>query len=312
MSECWVPTMDVRPVRGSVSSAASSSSTGTILGPDGTLLHGSFGTGRKVTMLVDSRDRDYATNPNASSFVIKLPETLHNVTNAVLISAELPTTYHVFSAARGNTSLRLIIDGVTRDLTIPDGNYTPSSLAAALQAAIVAADYTTDNISVTVGTASSKCTIEATTEPTSQIIVDCTSGVLGNSKPTNWGLAYYLGFTRDQQNVGVGSVTGSRVVTVDPEAYVLVDIDELNGVSETAMYADGGTRGAFAKIPLTQKNFGQYSVYDKTLVCNELRPPRARLDRLSINLRYHDGTLMNLNGAEWSATVELTCTLTRT
>lgn len=306
MSECWVPTMDVRPAR-----VGSNASSNAILGPDGTLPRGFFGTGRKVTVLVDSRDRDYATNPDASSFVIRLPETLHNVTNAVLISAELPTTYHVFSAAKGNTTLRLTIDGVTRDVTIPDGNYTPAALAAAVQAAIVAADYTTDSITVTVGPADSRCTIEATTEPTSQIIVDCASATLGNAKPTNWGLAYYLGFTRDATHTGIGSLTGSRVVTSDPEAYVLVDIDELNGVSETAMYADGGTRGAFAKIPLTQKNFGQVSVYDKTLVCNELRPPRARLDRLSISLRYHDGTLLDLNGAEWSATVELTCTLTR-
>lgn len=308
MSECWVPTMDVRPVRGSVGT----NDKNAILGPDGTLTRGTFGVGRKVTVLVDSRDRDYATNPSASSFVIRLPEILHNVTNAVLISAELPTTYHVFSAAKGNTALRLTIDGVSRDVTIPDGNYTPAALAAAVQAAIVAADYTTDNIAVTVGAADTRCTITATTEPTSQIIVDCTAATLGNSKPTNWGLAYYLGFARDTTHTGIGSLTGSRVVTADPEAYVLVDIDELNGVSETAMYADGGTRGAFAKIPLTQKNFGQFSVYDKTLVCNELRPPRARLDRLSISLRYHDGTLLDLNGAEWSATIELTCTQTRT
>ena len=300
--------MDVRPARGSVGI----NDKNAILGPDGTLTRGTFGVGRKVTVLVDSRDRDYATNPSASSFVIRLPEILHNVTNAVLISAELPTTYHVFSAAKGNTTLRLTIDGVSRDVTIPDGNYAPAALAAAVQAAIVDADYTTDNIAVTVGTADTRCTITATTEPTSQIIVDCTAATLGNSKPTNWGLAYYLGFTRDTTHTGIGSLTGSRVVTADPEAYVLVDIDELNGVSETAMYADGGTRGAFAKIPLTQKNFGQFSVYDKTLVCNELRPPRARLDRLSISLRYHDGTLLDLNGAEWSATVELTCTQTRT
>ena len=299
MSECWVPTMDLRPVLKQLHAGS-----GAVLRPDGTLPLGSFGTGRRVTVFLDSRDRDYFNSPGASSFVVKLPESLHNVTSAVLVSAELPATYYAFSAARGTTGLRLAIDGTTKDVQIPDGTYQLEALRAALEGAITAAGLTA---TVAIDARTMKCTIAGSGE----VAVDCTAAALGNDKRTDWGLGYYLGFPRDAVTSGTGSVAAPGVVRLDPEAYVLVDIDELNGVTETSMYADGGARGAFAKIPLVQKNFGQFSVYDKTLVCNELRPPRARLDRLTVSLRYHDGTLVDLNGAEWSATIELTCTQTR-
>lgn len=311
MSDCWVPTMALRPSQHHQPSGGGGGGGGgggaAVLRHDGTLPLGSFGTGRKVAVFLDSRDRDYVNSPGASSFVVKLPEALHNVTNAVLVSAELPATYYAFSAARGTTGLRVTIGATTADVQIPDGTYTLEALRAALEAAITLAGM---SATVAMDARTMKCSIAAA-NPAAQVAVDCTAAALGNDKKTDWGLGYYLGFPRDAVTAGTGSVTGAGVVRLDPEAYVLVDIDELNGVTETAMYADGGTRGAFAKIPLVQKNFGQFSVYDKTLVCNELRPPRARLDRLTVSLRYHDGTLVNLNGAEWSATIELTCTQTR-
>ena len=282
----------------------------TLLNGDGTLPSSSYAKGRRVTVLVDSRDRDYDTYRTSSQFVLRLPETLHNVVSGVLVSAELPATYHVFSAANGNTSLRVGVNGTYFTITIPDGNYTVASLTTAINAALT--DVVGEDIlAFGVNPVSNACDIVGVSVPGAVIDIDCTAATLGNTKRTNWGLGYYLGFPRDQITSGGGKVSGTRVVTVDPEAYFIVDIDELNGVSETAMYADGGTRAAFAKIPLTQKAFGQYSFYDKTLVCNDLRPPRARLDRLSISIRYHDGTLVDLNGGEWSATIELTCTQTR-
>lgn len=305
-NSCW--TTPIHPW--SAPRESSATATTGLLNGDGTLPASAYAKSRRVTVLVDSRDRDYDIYRTSSQFVLRLPESLHNVVSAVLISAELPATYHVFSAAAGNTSLHVAVNGTPHTITIPDGNYTVASLTDAINAAFTAA-LGEDILAFGVNPVSNMCDIVGVSVPNVAIDIDCTAATLGNAKRTNWGLGYYLGFPRDQVTSGPGRVGGTRVVSVDPEAYFIVDIDELNGVSETAMFADGGTRAAFAKIPLTQKGFGQYSFYDKTLVCNELRPPRARLDRLSISIRYHDGTLVNLNGGEWSATIELTCTQTR-
>lgn len=291
MSDCWTS----RP--------------GALVNADGTLPSSRYGSGRRVTVLVDSRDRDYAAFSASSRFVLRLPEMLHNVTSGVLISAEVPTTAHVFAAARGNTTLRVTVDNETRDLVLPDGNYTYATLVLALQGVIDVAGFS-DDVRVGIDPASSKFSIW-TLDTGAIVAVDCQTATIGNSRLTGWGLGYYLGFLRDTLPTGAGGVDAPRVATVDPEPYVLVDIDELNGVSRTSMYAEGGTRAAFAKVPMSAKTSGQYSFYDKTLLCNELRPPRAHLDKLSIALRYHDGSLVDLNGGEWSATIELMCTQTR-
>ena len=185
-------------------------------------------------------------------------------------------------------------------------------MAAALKAAIEAAFGASYTATVAFDPATYRCTLSVA--GAGSVALDCR----GATKPTNWGLAYYLGFPANVVTSATTpgaspttSLTGTAIATMDPENYYLIDIDELNAVSETAMYADGGTRGAFAKVPLNQKAYGQVSIYDKTLVCNELRPPRARLDRLSISVRFHDGTPVDLNGGEFSLTIELTCTQTR-
>ena len=296
MTDCWTSWQPSRP-------------PGALVNADGTLPSSQYGNGRRVTVLVDSRDRDYDTFATSSQFVLRLPEMLHNVTGGVLVSAELPTTAHVFSAARGNTTLRVTVNGTTRDLVLPDGNYTYATLVLALQGVVDAAGFGTD-VRVGIDPASSKFSIW-TLDPDLLVTVDCQAATLGNSRRTNWGLGYQLGFARDTALTAAGGVDAPRVASVDPESYVLVDIDELNGVSRTSMSAEGGTRAAFAKVPMSAKSTGQYTFYDKTLLCNELRPPRAHLDKLSIALRYHDGSLVDLNGGEWSATIELTCTQTR-
>ncbi len=270
---------------------------------DGTLPRDAFRQVKRATLLIDSRDRDYTKYPSPSQYVVFLPETFHNVSNAVLISAELPSTYYVFSAAAGTTSLRVSVDSTTHTVTIPDGNYSLTTMASALDTALTAAFGT--SFDVTFDAATSKCTI-ALTMGSSTVAVDCT----GTTKPTGWGLGYYLGFTRDVVSSGTGSVTGANVANMNPEMYFVIDIDELNNVNQAAPFGDVTSKKVFAKVPICHSSF-QYAFYDKTLTCNELRPPRSRLDRLSISIRFHDGTLVDFHGAEHSLTLELTCTLTR-
>lgn len=302
MGDCWgTPT---HPWQGGGKSGGGAP---LLLRRDGQLPSPAFAQGRRTTLLIDSRDRDYAKYPTPSRYVVKLPETLHNVTNAVLISAEMPATYYVFAASKGNTSIKVTVSGVTATVTVPDGNYTFTTMAAALKSALDTA-FTAAGVTfaVTFDAATFKCSLAATPSSTSWSI-DCT-GVTGF---THWGLGYFLGLARDAVTSSVGGVIrASTVANMNPEMYFLIDIEELNAVSEAAMYAGGGARGCFAKVPLMQPTF-EYSFYDKTLVCNDIRPPRARLDKLTVSIRFHDGTLVDFHDAEHSMTLELTCTTTR-
>ena len=256
----------------------------------------------RTTVHIDSRDRDYNLYPTPSDFSIELPETLKNISSAVLVSAELPLSYYVFSAARGNTSLKVSLDGVAKTVTISDGNYSTPLMAAALKAALDAA-FSPTTFAVTFDAVTLKCTISAT----GAVAVDTTGAV----KRTEWGLAYYLGFPRGAVTSGTNGVTGTYVTFMNPENYLLIDVEELNGISQSALYSAGGSgRKSFAKVPLNGDSY-QYNYYDKTLTYVDIRPQITKLDKLRVSIRFHDGSVVDLNGGEWSMSLEFACTLTR-
>ncbi|NDE02906.1 MAG: hypothetical protein EBZ91_14495, partial [Gammaproteobacteria bacterium] len=270
---------------------------------DGKLRQATFPQAVRTTVHVDSRDRDFARHPGSSAFVIQLPEALKNVSSAVLVSAELPLSYYVFSAARGNTSLTVGLNGTFRTVTVPDGNYTMASMASQL-AALLAAAHPGVTFTVTFSDQTKRCTIAAQGWT---VAVDATAA----AKPTEWGLGYYLGFRAGVVTSGVNAVTGTYVATMNPENYLLIDIEELNGVGQPALYAGGGSgRRSFAKVPLNGDSY-QYHYYDKTLSYVELRPQLTKLTSMRVSIRFHDGTLVDLNGGEWSMTLEFACTLAR-
>ena len=303
MADCWA--YPVHPYQFSGRGGGSKAAVTSPYPKDGTLPANEFRQVKRVTLLVDSRDRDYTKYPSPSQYVVNLSESLHNVSNGVLISAELPATYYVFSEVMRNTSLTVSINNVVKTVTIPDGNYGFGTMATELEAVLSAA-FPANTFGVVFKSATGKCSITALPTP-SQFSVDCTAA----SKPTGWGLGYYLGFPRGVVTSAVGNiVTALAMANMNPEMYMLIDIDELNAVNQAAMYAGGPQSKVFAKVPMCQPTF-QYTFYDKTLTCNEVRPPRSKIDKLTVSIRFHDGTPVDFHGAEHSLTLELTCTLTR-
>lgn len=273
------------------------------LARDGSLTPKAFPQATRTTVHVDSRDRDFGLHPASSAFVIKLPEALKNVSSAVLVTAELPLTYYVFSASRQNTSLTVKVGATTRTAQIPDGNYTVATMPAALQTALRIAFLDAD-IGVTIDPASQRCTLS---HPAATIKVEPTA----SAKNTEWGLGYYLGFPRGGTAGGTGVATGTGVVNLNPENYLLLDVAELNSVKQGAMYSAGGIGAqTFAKIPLNGSSY-DYNFYDKAVTYVEQRPQLTKLDKLTVALRFHDGSLVDLNGGEWSFSVEFSCTLAR-
>jgi hypothetical protein len=273
---------------------------------DGRLGAAPFPQAVRTTVHIDSRDRDHAVHPSSSSFVVDLPEGLNNVASCVLVNAELPLSYYVFAAERGNTTVLVSVDGgAAQAVTVPDGNYTTAAMAAALKAALEAA-FAGSTFEVSFSAVTMKCTITVTGGGAA-LAVDTT----GAARPTDWGLAYYLGFARGAVTAGTGAVTGAFVANLNPENYLLLDIEEINGVSQAALYNAGGSgRKTFAKIQLQGDQY-QYNFYDNAGTAVHLRPQLAKLERLRVSVRFHDGSLVNLNGAEWSMSIEFGCTLAR-
>ncbi len=272
-----------------------------VIAQDGNMVGLKFPQAIRTTIHVDSRDRDFTVHPSSSQFTIDLPETLRNVTSARMVTAELPLTYYVFSTARGNRSLTVSVNGSPQTVTIPEGNYTPTQMAAALKSALDTAFGATFTVTI------DPVTMKTTIATTGTVAVDASSA----TKPTEWGLGYYLGFPGGVVTSGTNSVTGTRVANLSPENYLVLDIEELNALSQCAMYDAGGSgKKSFAKIPLKGNSYS-YNFYDTPVADVLQRPQLSKLDRLRVSVRYHDGTLVDLNGCEWSCSIEFACTLAR-
>lgn len=290
---------------------------------DGTLTQSKFPQAVRTTMLIDSRDRNYDVFPKSSQFVVELPEVLKNVVNAVLVCAEMPLSYYVFSASRGNTTLNFTVGGMPYTAVIPDGNYTTAQMTAALKTAMDTASG--GDFTVSIDPSSMKITISIFSFAFS---IDTT----GVTKTSDWGLGYYLGLPRNVVTSGVNVsgehiLVGTNVVSLNPENYLLIDIEELNGLQQTSPITTrvttdpysgkqisqedaGSGRKVFAKVTLDKESY-QYNFYDRTLTFVDIRPQVAKMERLRVSVRFHDGTLVDFNGGEWSMSLEFACTLTR-
>jgi hypothetical protein len=262
------------------------------------------------TVLIDSRDRDYDKYPTPSIYRIRLPTVYRNVTSARLVSAEVPSTFYIFTAAAQNTTLKVTSSAPNTSYTIsiPDGNYTQTSVTSAIQT-VLNATAQPDGLafSVTVDAATSKLRIACTSHASTTVSVDTTSAP---SKPTEWGLGYFLGFQRGTVRSGTGSVTAPSLINMNPVTYILLSIRQMDRVDEAGLYGSGEPKAVFAKIPCNVNSF-EYAFFDKLLTDNTMNPPIGKLDALDISFRFHDGTLVNFNGCEHSLTIELMCTESR-
>jgi hypothetical protein len=266
---------------------------------------------KKEYLFIDSRDRDVDIYPDPGKYVVTLPEKLYNVSKITLIGAEVPSSFYVFTADRGNTFIKVTYGGQTKDITIPDGNYGFDSMVNTLQDALNEAfgfndeeDPNRFRVSITQHTLRLK--IEVGTGNEFDIHLTAAS--------REWPLTYFLGLGRysDQPLRSNGGVLeGSRVVSLNPELYICLDIAHCLTIMEPGIDGEQGTMGrTSAKIPLDVDSF-QYMFFDTPILPNTIEPPLASLTTLDISFRFHDGTPIHFNGVNHALTFEIECTSTR-
>lgn len=273
---------------------------------------------RKFVVHIDSRDRNFETHSSPNTYKIRLPAQYTHVVAARLLGCELPSSFFVFTAALGNTSLKVTtIDSntgarITNTITIPDGNYTQTTIVTYLQAALNDA-FTHETFTVMIDPVSFQLTIIVDKD---EFEIDTTLGAPGvGDGPVEWGLGYYLGIPKDTVLTSSGlSLTLPGIVSLNPFTYILLDIAELNNVDTGGLYGSEVGPRTFAKVPLSNASFeyvftGKDATYQMHLAHVQYRPPIQRLDRLSIAFKFHNGQVVDFNGIEHSFSIELTCRL---
>ena len=259
---------------------------------------------------IDSRFSDLKNNVN-SEFRVNNPRVLKNVIRVRLASVEVPLVEPMFSVLKGNVTMRVRLGtgAYVQTGALLAGNYTAGALVTAIQAKLQVID---SHFTIGLNGISGLITI---TNSTTVFTIDFASPVDKiASRPTYWGLGYYLGF-RDtvisatySGVTGGYSVFGSSVVNVSPNAYYLIKLqcpDDV--VNVTHRTVGGGFVSAFAKIILTN-NFYQIQFDDNSnLVRNEYTfVSPVNIPHFQISLLDPWGELVNMMDADWSYTIEVT------
>lgn len=262
-----------------------------------------------VSVIIDSRDRDYERYPEPNEYEVRLPYSLRNVVRATLISAEIPLSFYVFRNDQFRTDWTMKLDGLERTITIPDGNYTFDRMAQTLT------DLWNDvfpegyNIHVSIDEVTHRTHIRADKQGGIKPFSFDTNDVKTENE-TGWGLPYYLGFDRDRvyESDESGTIESKRPAVLFPETYLLMDIEGLNFVHESGPYGMTNARRTFAKIPTTLGDPFAYVLWDKPITTNVVQPPIPELQRLRVRFRFHDGTPVRFHGIDHSFTLEIWCT----
>jgi hypothetical protein len=80
------------------------------------------------TITIDSRFRENYYNSSSSNFNVQLPMIVENVLTMSLSSIEMPTSYYVISNQYNNNYFSITVNGESKVIIVPSGNYTTASL----------------------------------------------------------------------------------------------------------------------------------------------------------------------------------------
>lgn len=259
---------------------------------------------------VDSRDRDLTKYPRPDDYRIDLPHAYHDVVRVVVIGAELPLSVLAFSAALGNTRMTVELPEPVV-ISIPDGNYTSASLVAALTSAFQRAGVTT--VAVLYEEPSGRLTLARTDGGTLRLLLPPASPTSASARS----LARMLGFLPGSRSSAPASpqpsIRADTAILLAADAYIMLHLAEgIDGLDECGHVTSWP---AFAKLPLRRRTgVGASCCSVAYITGSDLPPPvnlgdhdKARLDRLHVRFRYHDGLPVDFNGADHSFVIEVQC-----
>lgn len=285
---------------------------------------------RKRILNIDSRFRANASDP-VGNFQYRLEHTYKNVIRLRVSSVEIPNTFYTFSLAHQNTSFSVAtrdIMGISRSMTvlIPDGNYTANELLTTIQDQFDAVfrDLYGIFLEITLNVSTAKITITntglanypppsgavptANAEPTTYTFVVSPPSIYNNSQ----GLGYNLGFRQNTVS-GILDTTGAlntyvaeavSVINVIGDTYLLLGVNDLHTVEHKTKTNYLQT---LAKIVVREdKNMVIYDDYGCCITNEIVFPQPQDLSVLQVSLRDPYGGYIDLNGLDYSITIEIT------
>ena len=262
---------------------------------------------------IDSRFRDNYYSTASTNFNIQLPFNIDNVLQMQLSSIELPTSYYVVSKQYNNNYFTIIVNGKTTIITIPDGNYTQSTIMEIINTQLTLAGAPFSHVSFIIN-------LTSTTTGSAQTIVGPNgTGVvndielnfqldrIGNEDrgtPLPLKLGWNLGFRNGAYSGSTNYVSEGIVDLSGPRYFYLVIDDYNNNVNNNFYSAFNSSmlnKNILARISLQA---AYYNILEQNNL-NIVTTPREyfgpiNLTTMNVQLLDEYGRIVDLNNMDFS------------
>lgn len=272
---------------------------------------------------VDSRFRDAPNVYSAADFYFGLLSPVRNVLRVRITSVELPNNYFFFTKSRKNVSFRVRYSAggtdYVRDVTLVDGNYTADGPDGDSMVAVLNAIFATylPQITLTV----SFSIINGSFKFTGSIPFSIDTTWNSKDRPLDYGLGYYMGYTRGVHSSALNPVTSKYELTSDicayfsGDNYVFLSLNDFDCVRQTVRTYDTtflpekskpNDFTATAKLIMSQpKNYMVFDDYAGQHIKEVVFPGPVDLTRLRVRLLDAYGDPIDLCSSQFSFSIEV-------
>jgi hypothetical protein len=282
----------------------------------------------KHVINVDSRFRDQPWSTDAADFYFSLVSPVRNVLRVRVTSVEFPNNYKFFTEGRRNVTLRLLwLDGgltgttLSTDIVIDNGNYTAGDMVDALTAAIAASVFPYKaNTTVSFSEVTGRFTFDVS-GASAKFGIDPLAGGW-TTRDFDYGLAYYLGFSRQRMHKAVLREGGGGWILESDHCanfagdnYLFLRVNDFACVRQTLnLYEEiGGVRKqdqsdftALAKLVLREpKNYMTFDDYGSQHAKEVVFPTPVDLSRLRIQILDIYGEVIDMCSMQYSFSLEV-------
>lgn len=252
---------------------------------------------------IDTKFRDEYNLNVTSDYNITLPERITDVRSISVTNVEIPMTFFNISENLGNNAMKV---GPTA-FVVPDGEYTITTLVAALEARrtalSIAITFTTTNNKIIITTTSGVGTLHAI-----DFGVDSSGGFAKYNFKSR--LGWLMGFRQQTYSVFNGSpITSEFLVDLSGPRYLYLVVDEFTGNGNQKSFisplpSSVINKNILARIPMNRQFYAFMSVLPLSTddLLSDIRSYTGKVDiqKLNIQLVNENGIPMNLNGADFS------------
>jgi hypothetical protein len=285
---------------------------------------------------IDTKFRDEYNYNDTVNYTLTLPERITDVKKLKVKSVELPMTFYNISAALGNNYFKIYNNTDSAIITIPDGNYTETTLVSKINSLILAIEISNSNLKYLVYTiTNNKSNFYANGQDDTHVVyIDFAIDQNGNFDKYNFKskLGWILGFRDTNYDVTyryivdapISDLTGpdgqlrvfaESLVDLNGCKTLYVAIDEFSKSNPnsfvTLLSSSLINKTIISRISLDKTTHGFGSVipanlYNGLLITDE-RTYSGKIDiqKLNIQLLNEFGKSISLNGMDFSLCLEI-------